>query len=169
MPSNPRKNAEQEATHDAKQAAQEASPWVDRIARAGYATKGAVYLVVGALAIGAATGMGGHTTDPPGALQTISGAKPFGWIVLWFVTVGLGAYALWRLVQAVADPEGEGRDTSGIASRVGHGAAALGYSVLAFTAAQSWSLPPAEAALLRIGRRRCSHCRSVGWLCWGSV
>ena len=78
-----------------------------------------MYLVVGALTIGAATGMGGRTTDPPGALQTISGAKPFGWIVLWFVTVGLGAYALRRLVQAVADPEGESRDTSGIASRVG--------------------------------------------------
>jgi hypothetical protein len=135
LPSNPKKNAEQEAEHDAKQAAQEASPWVDRIARTGYATKGAVYLVVGALAITAATGMGGRTTDPPGALGTIS-TKPFGWVVLGFVAIGLGAYALWRLVQAVADPEGEGSDPSGIASHVGHGAAALGYSVLAFTAGQ---------------------------------
>jgi hypothetical protein len=135
LPDNKRKNAEQEAEHDAKQAAQEASPWVDRIARSGYVTKGAVYLVVGALAIGTATGMGGRTTDPPGALQTIS-TRPFGWIVLGFVAIGLGAYALWRLVQAVTDPEGEGSDTSGIASRAGHGAAALGYSVLAFTAGQ---------------------------------
>ena len=79
--------------------------------------------------------MGEHTTDPPGALRTIS-TQPFGWLVLGFVAIGLGAYALWRLIQAVADPEGEGRDTSGIASRVGHGAAALGYSVLAFTAGQ---------------------------------
>ncbi len=36
----------------------------------------------------------------------------------------------------MADPEGEGRDLSGIGSRIGHGAAALGYSVLAFTAGQ---------------------------------
>ena len=69
MPSKKRKNAEQEAEHDAKQAAQEASPWVDRFARFGYATKGTVYLVVGTLAIVAAIGMGGRTTDPPGAFQ----------------------------------------------------------------------------------------------------
>ncbi len=92
-----------------------------------------MYLLLGALVLGAATGVEGRTTDPPGALRTIS-TEPFGWLVLGFVAIGLGAYALWRLIQAVADPEGESRDTSGIASRVGHGAAALGYSVLAFTA-----------------------------------
>ena len=127
MPDNKSKNAEQ--------ATQEASPWVDRIARTGYTTKEAVYLVVGALAFAAAIGMGGRTTDPPGALSTIS-TKPLGWLVLGFVAIGLTAYVLWRLVQAVADPEGEGRDLSGIGSRIGHGAAALGYSVLAFTAGQ---------------------------------
>jgi hypothetical protein len=127
LPDNKSKNAEQ--------ATQEASPWVDRIARTGYTTKEAVYLVVGALAFAAAIGMGGRTTDPPGALSTIS-TKPLGWLVLGFVAIGLTAYVLWRLVQAVADPEGEGHDLSGIGSRIGHGAAALGYSVLAFTAGQ---------------------------------
>ena len=97
--------------------------------------KGAVYLVVGVLAVGVATGMGGRTTDPPGALRTIS-TQPFGRIVLGFITLGLAGYALWRLVQSVADPDGEGRDTSGIASRIAHGAAALGYSVLALIAGQ---------------------------------
>src|SRR4051812_29105585 len=82
-----------------------------------------------------AIGLGGRTTDPPGALATIS-TKPLGWLVLGFVAVGLGMYALWRLVQAVADPEGEGHDLSGITSRISHGAAALGYTVLAFTAGQ---------------------------------
>ena len=129
LPSNTKKNAESEAhEHDAKRAAQDAKPWVDRVARFGYATKGAVYSIVGALAIAAVTGMGGRITDPPGALRTIS-TEPFGWIVLGFVAVGLGAYALWRLVQAVIDPEGEGHDASGIAGRIGHGAGALGYSL----------------------------------------
>jgi Domain of Unknown Function (DUF1206) len=125
-----------EAEQRAKEAAQEASPWVDRFARFGYVTKGLVYVVVGALALGVATGVGGRTTDPPGALQEI-GAQPFGRVMLGFVAIGLAAYALWRLFQAVADPDGEGHDAGGIASRVGHAAAWLGYSVLAFTAGQS--------------------------------
>ena len=135
MRNTPGKNARQEAGRRAEEAAEEASPWVDRIARFGYVTKGVVYLIVGLLAVGAAIGMGGRTTDPPGALRTI-GTQPFGLVVLGFVALGLAAYALWRLVQAVADPEGEGRDLSGIASRIGHGAAGLGYAVLAFTAGQ---------------------------------
>jgi len=126
-------NTKQEAEHQAQEAAQEASPWVDRIARFGYVTKGAVYLVVGALAVGVASGMGGQTTDLAGALQTIS-TQPFGRVMLVFVALGLAAYALWRLVQAVADPEGEGRDAKGTASRLGQGGAGLGYLVLAFTA-----------------------------------
>ena len=129
MASNTKKNAESEAVgHDAKRAAQDASPWVERVARFGHATKGAVYSAVGALAVATVTGMGGRITDPPGALDTIS-TEPFGWIVLGFVVIGLGAYALWRLVQAVVDPEGEGHDASGIAGRIGHGAGALGYSL----------------------------------------
>ena len=90
---------------------------------------------MGALAFGVAIGVGGRTTDPPGALQEI-GAQPFGRVMLGFVAIGLAAYALWRLFQAVADPDGEGRDASGIAARTGHVAAWLGYSVLAFTAGQ---------------------------------
>ena len=135
MSNTPGEEHEQEAEQHAKEAAQDASPWVDRFARFGYATKGLVYVVVGALALGVATGIGGRTTDPPGALQEI-GAQPFGRVMLGFVAVGLAAYALWRLFQAVADPDGEGRDASGIAARTGHVGAWLGYSALAFTAGQ---------------------------------
>jgi hypothetical protein len=129
------KNGGQEAEHDAKEAAQEASPWLSRIARFGYATKGVVYIVVGVLALGVAAGMGGRTTDPPGALQAI-GAQPFGRVMLGFVALGLAGYALWRLVEAVADPHGEGYGVKSIPERIGNGAAGLGYSVLAFTAGE---------------------------------
>ena len=78
MPNTPGEKAEQDAEQHAKEAAQEMSPWVDRFARFGYATKGLVYVVVCALALGVATGVGGYTTDPPGALQEI-GTQPFGW------------------------------------------------------------------------------------------
>ena len=106
MRNTPGENAGQEAERRAEEAAEEVSPWVERIARFGYATKGVVYVVVGMLAVGVATGIGGRATDPPGAFQTIS-TQPFGRIILGFVALGLAGYALWRLVQAVADPEGE--------------------------------------------------------------
>ena len=90
MPNTSGGEAEKEAKHRTKEAAQEASSWVDRLARFGYATKGLVYVVVGALALGVATGLGGSTTDPPGALQEI-GVQPFGRVMLGLVAVGLAA------------------------------------------------------------------------------
>lgn len=73
--------AGQEDEQLAKEASQEASPWVDRFARFGYATKGLVYVVVGALALGVATGVRGRITDPSGALQEV-GAQPFGRVMV---------------------------------------------------------------------------------------
>ena len=80
-------------------------------------------------------GTGGRTTDPRGALESI-GTQPFGRFLLGLVAVGLTGYALWRLVQAIADPEGEGHDMKGIVRRIGHGGAGLIYAGLAFTAGQ---------------------------------
>ena len=125
----------QEAERRAEEAAEEASPWVERLARVGYVTKGAVYIVVGALAVGVATGVGGRTADPHAALEII-GEQPLGWLLLVLVAVGLAGYALWRLVQATADPDGEGHNAKGIARGVGHAGAALIYGGLAFSAGQ---------------------------------
>ena len=135
------KDTKQEAKQLVKHARQEAaqynaSPWVERLARFGYATKGAVYILVGILALGVATGLGGRTTSPPGAIQIIGSQRPFGQILLIGVTIGLAGYALWRLIQAVVDPDREGYDARGLARRTGHGVAALGYGGLALTAAR---------------------------------
>jgi Domain of Unknown Function (DUF1206) len=124
-----------EAERHAEEAVEEASPWIEWMARFGYAIKGAVYIVVGVLAFEVVTGTRDRATDPSGAFQII-GTQPFGRVMLGFIALGLAGYALWRLFRAVADPEGKGRDVSGIASRVGHGVAALGYSGLAFIAGQ---------------------------------
>ena len=40
--------------------------WVERAARAGYAAKGVVYLLIGVLAMQAAAGTGGRTTGARG-------------------------------------------------------------------------------------------------------
>ena len=75
------------STRDVKQqvaqSAQRATahPWFKDFARFGYAAKGAIYLVAGALSARAAFGFGGATTDARGALQTIL-SEPFGKIAL---------------------------------------------------------------------------------------
>jgi hypothetical protein len=111
------------------------SSWVERLGRLGYATKGVVYAVVGALALAVAIGAGGQTTDPSGALETI-GEQAFGLILLILVAVGLAGYAFWRLFQAIKDPDREGSDARGIAVRIGHTVAALAYFGLALSAGQ---------------------------------
>ena len=95
------------------------SPWLERVARLGYASKGLVYLLVGALAVRAAFGARERTTGVRGALHTIV-RQPFGTIVLAAVALGLGLYVLWRLLQAGVDPEHNGTDLQGIGRRIGY-------------------------------------------------
>lgn len=112
-----------------------AHPWMERIARFGYATKGAVYMVVGALAIRGAFGFGGETTDTRGALQAIND-QPFGKFVLGTVAFGLIGYVIWRWIQAIADTDDKGTSLKGILVRIGYVGSGLVYAGLAFTAAK---------------------------------
>jgi hypothetical protein len=129
------RDAGRDAGDHAEQAARHASPWVERLARFGYAAKGVVYVVMGILAVLAAVNAGGgNTTDQNGAFQTIEEA-PFGQVLLGVVTVGLVGYALWRFIQAVSDPDGEGLDPKGIVKRIGYAGSALLHAFFAFTAA----------------------------------
>lgn len=118
-------------------AAQEAAQHVRRhpietLGRVGYAVKGVVYVLLGALALGAARG-GGAPEDQTGALQALA-ATPFGSVLLGIVAVGLLAYALWRLALAGLDPEGRGRDAEGLARRAGDVISAVAHGALAYTA-----------------------------------
>jgi hypothetical protein len=112
-----------------------ASPWTERIARFGYATKGIVYMVVGALATLAAFGLRGETTDVRGALQEIE-TKPFGKVALATVAFGLIGYVLWRWIQALADTDGKGTKLKGILVRIGYFFSGAVYAGLAYTAAK---------------------------------
>jgi uncharacterized membrane protein YidH (DUF202 family) len=103
--------------------------------RFGFAAKGFVYAIIGILALQAALGSGGKTTDTSGALQTILN-RPFGQILLALVAVGLIGYALWRWVQAFWDPENKGSDAQGLAKRLGYAVNGLIYAGIAFSAAQ---------------------------------
>lgn len=100
------------------------------LGRIGYATKGVVYGLVGALALQTAFGTGGSTTGSRGAIQAIA-EQPFGRILLILTMVGLAAYALWRFVEAALDVEEKGTDAKGIAKRIGYAVSGVIYAGLA--------------------------------------
>lgn len=80
------------------------------LARAGFAARGIVYVIIGILAIKLALGSGGTSANQQGALRTIS-EQPFGKVLLILVAVGLGGYAVWRLARAVLGHGPESSDS----------------------------------------------------------
>ncbi len=118
-----------ELTREVRQAA----PWVERAGRLGLLAKSAVYLLVGALAVMAALGLGGDVTDKQGALQHLR-RGPAGDALLGVLAVGLFAHALWRFVQAARDPEHSERGKKSLARRIGYAAIGVIYASLGVTA-----------------------------------
>ena len=107
------------AKKGARRAAKGARPWIERVARFGYAAYGLVYVLVGVLSVRAALGGGGRTAGQEGVLQTILLA-PLGRVLLGLVALGLLGYAMWRPFQGVLDPDGEGGDARSLIKRADH-------------------------------------------------
>ena len=96
-----------------------AAPWIERLARVGYAGKALLYTIVGVLAFQAARGDGGRTTGSRGALATLV-RHEYGDVVLIVIAAGLFGYAAWRIIDAVLDPERRGTSPKGLALRGGN-------------------------------------------------
>ncbi|MHA6492860.1 DUF1206 domain-containing protein [Pseudomonas borbori] len=99
------------------------------LARSGYAARGAVYLIVGFLAITAATGSG-EAVGTEGALRAILD-ESFGTLLLWIVLIGLFSFSAWRLTQAIGDTDCHGTDGKGLLVRAGLLGSALAHVLLA--------------------------------------
>lgn len=112
---------------------QDIASWVERLARVGYAAKALLYITVGLLAAQAGLGPRGRTTDTHGALQVVHGMT-FGNILLVVVAAGLMGYAVWRLVEAVMDPDRRGTSFKGLAIRAGSAARGVFHGGLGITA-----------------------------------
>jgi hypothetical protein len=101
------------------------------MARAGYASKGIIYLLIGILSVMAALNLGGSIAGPKEALETLQ-PKAFGKSMLAIVAIGLCCYALWRFVQSIYDPEGKGRKLKGLLVRLGFAVSGIIHGALAF-------------------------------------
>jgi fumarate reductase subunit D len=112
-----------------------ANPILELLERLGYVVRGALYAVMGLLALGIALGVGGQTTDLSGSLVFLI-RNPLGKLVLVVVAVGLGAYSLWGFIRAIYDPLHRGRDAGGYAARLGFVSSAISYAAIVFFALQ---------------------------------
>lgn len=97
------------------------------LTRIGFAGRGLLYLIVGYLALKL-----GRTEDAGGALEHIS--REIGAPVLAALAVGFVAYGIWRVVDAVFDTQGKGRDAKGVAGRLAGALSGLIHLGLALTA-----------------------------------
>jgi hypothetical protein len=100
---------------------------IEKLARLGFACKGVVYLLIGALAFMAALHEGGETTDHRGVMHRVA-EQPFGELALVVIAVGLFAYALWRFLCALTDCEHEGTSLQGLGKRAGYLVSGIVYS-----------------------------------------
>jgi Domain of Unknown Function (DUF1206) len=113
-----------------------ANPALELLERLGYAVRGALYAVMGLLALRIVLSVaGGETTDLTGSLVFLIG-NPLGKVVLIVAAAGLAAYSLWGFTRAIYDPLRRGSDASGYMARLGFVSSALSYAAIVFFALQ---------------------------------
>lgn len=89
--------------------------WLSRL---GYASRGAVYLVTGWLALALSLGWGGDIADSKDAIRYLADMDSAG-IIAMCLLIGLGAFSCWRFFQAAFDPDRHGIGPKGVFVRTG--------------------------------------------------
>jgi len=115
---------------ETRERARSGSGWYEWLARGGLVAKGVSYGIVGVLAVMLAVGEGGTATSRDGALHALA-QESFGRIVIALLVAGFAAYALWRVIQALALPTDDGKDWL---KRAGYLGRAAIYAGLTFSA-----------------------------------
>ena len=121
------------AEQHAQRLTRAARPWIEWLARFGYAAKGVVYVLIGSLAALGALKDDEGPTDSRGVLSQVV-RQPYGRVMLCVIAVGLAGYALWRVVQALRDTEDKGTSWKGLAIRAGYACIGVVYAGLSFSA-----------------------------------
>lgn len=113
---------------------------VDVWARAGYAARGFLYLVLAWVAL--SSGRSLSTSDTVRAIADL----PFGQVLVVLTGLGLLGYGLYKLVTAFADLDARGSDAKGIGQRAFNGLGGIAYLALAWAAWRATGEPPAASA-----------------------
>jgi hypothetical protein len=87
-------------------------PWIGRFVRIGYLSKGLIYSFIGILALRVAVGLRGRLTDPDGVLRDVL-RRPFGEVMLAIIAAGIITYALYYIVEGIADLKHRGGGLKG--------------------------------------------------------
>jgi hypothetical protein len=104
------------------------------LARAGLAARGAMYILVGIIAVQIAVGSTHQQADRAGAVRLVA-ATPFGAVLLWALVVGFAGMTLWRLSEAAFGAAGQdGRKASKRFANLARGIfyAVVTYGILKF-------------------------------------
>lgn len=112
----------------------EVKPWIERLARLGYASIAAVYAIVGIVTLGAALGRKRTDTGSARDAFDVILRQPFGRVLLIVVAAGMLGYAAWRYISAIKDTDRRGSDVKGLAIRAGSFVRGLIYTGLAVEA-----------------------------------
>lgn len=89
--------------------------------------RGAMYLLIGVLAVQIAFGSSGKQADTSGALHALA-THPGGIVVLWLLAVGFAGLAIWRFAEAAYGQAGPGGRKAG--KRLGSLARAVLYAFI---------------------------------------
>ncbi|MBE9080238.1 DUF1206 domain-containing protein [Romeria aff. gracilis LEGE 07310] len=100
--------------------------------RSGYFAKGLLYGLIGLFAGQSALGGPVRILGAEGVFVQLA-RQPFGTLLIVALSVGLAGYAVWRLIQAVADPEHDrSLDGKAILQRLGYGISGMSYGSIAY-------------------------------------
>lgn len=105
------------------------------LARVGCVSIGTVYVLIGGIALLALSGRMIEMADEDRIISLLM-SVPGGSVLVWAIIAGATGYVVWRAMEVVADPYGFGWGWKGILQRAGVGLSALGYGLLAFSAAR---------------------------------